>query len=225
MARTIPKNTKTPSSLPPKSGDEVLASTAERIMSVTLDLLSKRCLHSISIRDIAAEAKVNSALISYHFENKDKLYQSIISSQFQTYEQQVVSTFKTDGNVHDNIRNACHAISTFHRNNPCWLVLYFRELTSPSPAYATIIQPCIMKASELCVAMIKAGITSGAIRPDLNPRHVTLAMVGMVSYFFMTKQIMSDLKLEPVNNIDEYLDFACSTLLKAITPDQVERTS
>jgi len=189
-------------------------------MSVTLDLLASRCLHSISIRDIAAKAHVNSALISYHFKSKETLYQSIIASQFQAYRLQVVSTFRSDGDARDNIKKACHAITSFHRDNPCWLLLYFRELTSPSIAYESIIKPCIKHASEQCVAMIKAGITSGTIRADLNPRHATLAMVGMVSYFFMTRQVMQDLQLEPANNLEEYIDFVCSTLLNAVSKEK-----
>jgi AcrR family transcriptional regulator len=214
---SVTQKPKKTSSAPLKSGSDLSPSTAERIMSVTLDLLSSRCLHSISIRDIATKAHVNSALISYHFKSKETLYQSIIASQFQIYQQQVVSTFKTDGDTRDNIKNACQAITSFHHANPCWLVLYFRELTNPSHAYETIIKPCIKHASEQCVAMIRAGIVSGVIRPDLNPRHITLAMVGMLNYFFMTRQIMQDLQIEPANNLEDYINFVCSTLLNAVT--------
>lgn len=65
--------------------------------------------------------------------------------------------------------------------------------------------------------MIRAGIVSGVIRPDLNPRHITLAMVGMLNYFFMTRQIMQDLQIEPANNLEDYINFVCSTLLNAVT--------
>lgn len=202
--------------IPRTNADLALQNTPERIISATLKLLSTKCLHSITIRDIACEAKVNSALISYHFENKENLYKSIVASQFQAYLDLVISSFKTDGNVCENIRNACHAITAFHLSNPCWLTLYFRELSNPSAVYESVIKPCIQTASEQCVAMLKTGITSGAIKSDINPRHATLAMVGMINYFFMTKQIMSDLKLEPIDSIDEYTNFTCQMLLGTI---------
>ncbi len=200
-----------------ESGNEdTTTSTADRIIEATLDLLKTRCLHSISIRDIAAAAHVNSALISYHFKNKENLYNTVLESQFQAYRETVVSAFTTEGDMRQTIRAACQAIATFHSSNPCWLILYFRELTNPSPAYQSIIQPCIKEASEKCVAMIKDGMQSGVIAPTTNPRHVTLSMVGMINYFFMTRQIMQDLALEPAHNVDEYIDFVCCTLLKPV---------
>jgi len=196
--------------------DEDTVSTAERIIAATLQLLSSRCLHAISIRDIASAAHVNSALISYHFKNKENLYNTVVASQFQAYQQQVVSAFSTEGDIRKTICTVCHLIASFHHSNPCMLILYFRELTNPSPAYKTIIQPCIKEASDKCVAMIKAGIQAGVIAPATNPRHVTLSLVGMVNYFFMTRQIMQDLALEPANNVNEYIDFVCQTILKSI---------
>jgi len=199
-----------------QTSDKDTASTAERIITATQVLLLSRCLHAISIRDIASAANVNSALISYHFKNKENLYNTVVASLFQAYQQQVVSAFSTEGDIRKTICTVCHLIASFHHANPCMLILYFRELTNPSPAYKSIIQPCIKEASDKCVAMIKAGIQTGVIAPATNPRHVTLSLVGMVNYFFMTRQIMQDLALEPANNVSEYIDFVCQTILKSI---------
>lgn len=192
--------------------------SAERIAAATLQLLSQRCLHSVSIRDIADAAQVNSALIAYHFENKENLYRSVLTSLFNLYEQQVLATLKTDGDFSANIRAACSTIAQFHQQYPSWLTLYFREITNPSPVYYEVIQPCIKRASDRFVAMIEAGMAAGTVAPETNPRFVTLALVGMVNYFFMTRQLMHDLQLEPANNSAEYLEFTCSTLLSALTP-------
>ena len=201
------------------ASEEEIASTAGRIIAATLKLLSTRCLHAITIRDIAAAAQVNSALISYHFKNKENLYNTVVASQFQAYQQQVISAFNTEGDIRETISTACHLIASFHRSNPCWLILYFRELSNPSPAYKTIIQPCIKEASDRCVAMLNAGIQAGVIAPAINPRHVTLSLVGMINYFFMTRQIMQDLALEPANNVNDYIDFVVETILNRIIAD------
>ncbi|WP_277058427.1 TetR/AcrR family transcriptional regulator [Trichlorobacter lovleyi] len=202
-----------------QASDKDTASTAERIITATQVLLSSRCLHAISIRDIASAANVNSALISYHFKNKENLYNTVVASLFQAYQQQVVSAFTTEGDIRETIGTVCHRIASFHSSNPCMLILYFRELTNPSPAYKTIIQPCIKEASDKCVAMINAGIRAGVVCPTTNPRHVTLSLVGMVNYFFMTRQIMQDLSLEPANNVSEYIDFVIKTILSKIIAD------
>ncbi|NJD37947.1 MAG: TetR/AcrR family transcriptional regulator [Geobacter sp.] len=191
------------------------ACTADRIIAATLNLLQTRCLHSISIRDIAAKADVNSALISYHFKSKENLYTTVVASLFKAYQEQVVSSFTTEGDLRETIRAACQALATFHQSNPCWLTLYFRELGNPSSVYRSIILPSIKDASDRCVAMINAGIKAGVIEPAANPRHITLSLVGMINYFFMTRQIMQDLALEPANNVDDYINFVCQTLLRS----------
>ena len=194
---------------------EITSCTADRIIAATLNLLQTRCLHSISIRDIAAAADVNSALISYHFKSKENLYTTVVASLFKAYQEQVVSSFTTEGDLRETIRTACQVIASFHQSNPCWLTLYFRELSNPSPVYRSIILPCIKEASDRCVAMVNAAMQAGVIAPATNPRHITLSLVGMINYFFMTRQIMQDLALEPANNVDDYIDFVCQTLLRS----------
>ncbi len=195
---------------------EITSSTADRIVAATLNLLQTRCLHSISIRDIATAADVNSALISYHFKNKENLYTTVVASLFKAYQEQVVSSFTTEGDQRETIRTACQAIASFHQSNPCWLTLYFRELSNPSSVYHSVIQPCIRAASDKCVAMVNAAMQAGVITPATNPRHITLSLVGMINYFFMTRQIMQDLALEPANNVDDYIDFVCQTFLRSV---------
>jgi TetR/AcrR family transcriptional regulator len=199
------------------ASDEDTASTAERIVAATLKLLATRCFHSISIRDIASAAHVNSALISYHFKNKENLYSTVVSLQFTAYQQQVIPAFTTEGDIRETLRTICHVIASFHRSNPCWLILYLRELSNPSPIYQSIIQPCIKEASDKCVEMINAAIHAGVVASSTNPRHVALALVGMVNYFFITSPIMHDLELEPIHNINAYLDFVSETLIKAVS--------
>ena len=198
------------------ASDVETASTAERIIAATLHLLSIRCLHAISIRDIASAAEVNSALISYHFKNKENLYNTVVSSQFNAYQLQVIPAFSTEGNIREKISTICSVIASFHRSNPCWIILYLRELSNPSSIYESIIKPCIKEASDKCSAMINAGIKNGVISPTIDPRHVTLALVGMVNYFFMTRQITHGQEPEPTNNINEYIEFVSNVLVNTI---------
>lgn len=175
--------------------------TRTNILNATTKLLGTNCLHSISIRDIARESKANSALISYHFGSKEKLYEAVIKQQFQAYNDLVVATFRSDGDIRANLKNACTAISEFHQQNPHWLVFYFRELTNPSGCYATIILPAIANASKKATEMVQAGIDQSIFKPDTNPRYVVQSFIGLVNYCF------TDL---PPEKRPEYFTFAGS---------------
>lgn len=53
------------------------STTRGRILDAALDLFGERGLNGVTVRDIAARAKVNVAAISYHFGGKEALYRAV----------------------------------------------------------------------------------------------------------------------------------------------------
>lgn len=51
--------------------------TRDRILDAALDLFGERGLTGVTVRDIAARAKVNVAAISYHFGGKEELHRAV----------------------------------------------------------------------------------------------------------------------------------------------------
>jgi AcrR family transcriptional regulator len=51
--------------------------TRRRVLDAALDLFGERGLTGVTVRDIAARAKVNVAAISYHFGGKEELYRAV----------------------------------------------------------------------------------------------------------------------------------------------------
>jgi len=196
------------------SGERVI--TKDKILSAAAGLLAVSCLHSISIRDIAKAANVNSALISYYFGGKEQLYEAVIQQQFDRFHQQVACQYKSDGDILKNFSGACKALVDFNTSNPYMLILYFRELANPSPAYSKYILPCLSDASSRFVSMIQAGIDRGIFRHDTNPHYVVMSLVGMINYCFMTCNFKKTLGIVPAENITSYLSFAFEMLLHQI---------
>lgn len=190
--------------------------TRAKIIEATAVLLGKTCRHAVSIRDIAREAGANSALVSYYFGGKEQLYGAVVAEQFAAYEREVVPFFTAEGDVRKNLRAACCAVADFHKKRPFWLTLYLRELTNPSACYETVVKPCINTASQQATTMIQAGIDQGVLRAGLNPRFVVQSLIALVNYQFINQRILRDLQLEPVDQSDEYVDFAIEMVLSYI---------
>jgi AcrR family transcriptional regulator len=53
----------------------------EHIIEVAIDLFSEKGYEGTSIRDLAAQADVNIAMINYYFGSKEKLFESILQSK------------------------------------------------------------------------------------------------------------------------------------------------
>src|SRR3546814_19653123 len=68
----------------PKMGSEELA-------KIALGLMAERHFASVTIKDIASAAKVNGAMIYYHFKDKEHLFRSAranaIDAEFELYAQ------------------------------------------------------------------------------------------------------------------------------------------
>jgi AcrR family transcriptional regulator len=188
----------------------------DKIVSAAAGLLAVSCLHSISIRDIAKAARVNSALISYYFGGKDQLYEAVIQQQFERFHQEVACQYTSDGDILENFRRACKALVAFNTSNPYMLVLYFRELANPSSAYSKFILPCISDASSRFTSMIQAGIDQGIFKSDTNPQHVVMSLVGMINYCFMTCNFKTTLGIVPAENVASYVSFSSEMLLQQI---------
>lgn len=58
-------------------GQKVQAGTREKLMGAAEQLFAERGVEAVSIRDIAAAAGVNSALIAYHFGGKEELFVAV----------------------------------------------------------------------------------------------------------------------------------------------------
>ena len=64
-----------------KKGDE----TRERILDAAVQVLSKKGYSGAGVREIAREADVNLAMISYYFDNKAGLFKAIVNRFFDRY--------------------------------------------------------------------------------------------------------------------------------------------
>lgn len=57
--------------------------TRKLILQASLDLFSERGFDGAVLRDIAAEAGVNHAMVKYHFENKENLWREAVTFLFE----------------------------------------------------------------------------------------------------------------------------------------------
>lgn len=192
------------------------AGTRDRILCAASRLLATKCMHSFSIRDISAEAGVNSALISYHFGGKEQLYAEVLKNNFDAFRTHVISHFVVGADLKESLRNASKAFFRFNQDNPYWLRLYMRELTNHSASYPAIVVPCMEEAGQKLTDMIQAGVDSGVFGAAVSARHASFAMVGMINYFFLIQPILKTLQCKEGEQVDLYAEFVTDLLLHGI---------
>ncbi|GAB4498242.1 MAG: TetR family transcriptional regulator [Saprospiraceae bacterium] len=63
--------------------------TRRHMLEIAEQLFSKHGFEAVSVRQLAAEAGVNSAMVSYHFKSKDGLLRALIQERFPRTREQI----------------------------------------------------------------------------------------------------------------------------------------
>jgi len=164
-------------------------------MEAAVELFAAKGFEGTSIRDIAAQANVNIAMINYYFGSKEKLFESIIehrasSSRIQLEEignDRSLTDIEKIDRVIDFHVNKVFANRFFHRVIHQEIMLSQRESLQFS-----IIQKMMYPNSLIVKGIIEAGMANGAFRKVDTP--LTIAtMFGTVNQVLLSKRLCNNL--------------------------------
>lgn len=155
-----------------------------RILAAATPMFARQGLNGVSVRSLASAAGVNLSMISYHFGGKEGLYAEILKKQFEGFryiddiaQQDLPPLEKCEMYIRGTIRR--------YRENPYLLPYYVSELTNPTPCFRTIVRPAVQRVLKVLRGTIEQGITRNRLRKNLNPSDSTLALAGMVNFYFL----------------------------------------
>jgi TetR/AcrR family transcriptional regulator, regulator of cefoperazone and chloramphenicol sensitivity len=122
-----------------------LESSAERILEAAGPLFADLDYELVSVRDIAAEAKVHFSAINYHFGSKDRLYQKVLEQAATCKDvSEYVAAHEGDfSNPREQLREIIRRMlgSYINPRDDKWKMrLMAREMFKPSPHNATLRQ-------------------------------------------------------------------------------------
>jgi len=72
-----------------------------------------------------------------------------------------------------------------YRENPYLLRYYVTELTNPTPCFKTIVRPAVQRVLEVLRETFEKGISRSRLRKTLSPGDGTLALAGMINFYFL----------------------------------------
>ncbi|MEO8823207.1 MAG: TetR family transcriptional regulator [Ginsengibacter sp.] len=162
----------------------------ETIIESAIELFSVKGFEGTSVREIAAEAGVNVAMINYYFVSKEKLFESAVEYRASflkgLFEELITNTILSPIEKMDIVID-----KTIERkfSNSLFNHLLHRELTlEHRPQLREAISEIILKNMNSIKTIIKNGIQSGDFKPvDIELTLTTL--LGTINYL-LTSDIM-----------------------------------
>jgi len=161
----------------------------QRILKTAISLFVQKGFAAVGVREIAKEANVNIAMISYYFEGKVGILKAILEEFFERYSQMLRAAVTEEETTEEGIRKLISHMVDFVRENTELAIVAYNELPLDLPELAGL------KAKKIAQMI---GIMSGLIkRFGLDPEDTYhLGMIGpsLISMVFMNFRIKSILK-------------------------------
>ena len=161
------------------------ADCRSRLVEVGTRLFAERGLYGVSVRELSLAAGTSISMVSYCFGGKDGLYVAVLQEQFACFDQ--IDALQQEG------AEPLQVLETYlrwtiqrHRNNPYLLRFYTSELTNPTPFFSSVVAPAISKVIKVLAEVIEGGVQSGVFRGEIHAVNASLALAGMVNYFFLS---------------------------------------
>src|SRR5208283_311685 len=122
---------------------------------------------------IAAAAGVNKALLYYYFKSKEGLYEAVVGSQLQQFQQQAREVLSARGPAGPILLRYVSYHFDFIGTHPHYPPIFQRMMMEGDPALERMIREHSIPLKKLLVALLARGMKSGEFR-RLNREHTVV---------------------------------------------------
>jgi TetR/AcrR family transcriptional regulator len=144
-----------------------------------------------TIKDLASEAQVNSALLYYYFADKQTLYRETLRHVAQRLSDSAGRRLDEDLPPDEAIRRFVQQQAEFLIANPHVPRLMLREMLEHTGRHAeeAIVSLIGGVFTTLC-DIIRRGQVQGIFRADADPRYAAISTVSLVAYFVIARPVV-----------------------------------
>lgn len=188
------------------------------ILEAAEKLFASRGFHATSVRDIAHEADVNIAMISYYFGSKEKLIEAIFLKRIITWKLTLTETLNNASRSHvDRFDSLVETYVTRVMKNPCFNLMMIRAQIQEDIGVNDLIQENKKEVYEVIKSFINEGQEQGVFNKDVDITMMVGTLIGTTNHIMSTRhhfQRMSNLEHLSDNELQEYLISHTSNHLK-----------
>jgi AcrR family transcriptional regulator len=161
--------------------------TRERLYAAAAAEFAARGFAGASVDRIARAARVNKAMIYYHFRSKAALYRDILRDMFAAVDRRVQETLASPIPPADKIRAFVEAIALEAEARPHFPPIWFREIAEEGAHLDAATTAHIANVVKALGGIIREGVAARVFAP-VNPLIVHAGIVGpLLLYFASTR--------------------------------------
>jgi len=182
-----------------------------QIIETAEKLFADKGYKGTSVRDIAEEAGINVAMISYYFGSKEQLMEAIFEVRIGTVQMRIEDLLKDDSlaplqKIYVLVEEHVERIA---QKECFYKIMITEQLINKNPAVIHAVNQLKMRNSELVGQLIEDGQKKGAFKKNVDLILMLNTLVGTVWQTMMYKDYYREF-----NNLQSLPDDEFNTLLK-----------
>ena len=182
-----------------------------QILKTAEHLFASKGFDGTSVRDIADEAGVNIAMISYYFRSKEKLMETLFEQRMGNVEMRVESLLK------DNSLSPLDKVSMLiddhiervMQRQKFYKILYCEQVLNKNPLIINVMNDFKKRHVAIISELIKDGQKKGLFKKKIDVVFMLNTMVGTVAQMIMSFDYYRD-----INNLQDMPDEEFEGLIK-----------
>jgi TetR/AcrR family transcriptional regulator len=159
-----------------------------RLLSAGAAEFAARGFAGGSVDRIARTARVNKAMIYYHFKSKAGLYREILRDMFAAVAARVAETGQSDADPADKIRDFVEAIATEAEARPHFPPIWFREIADGGRHLDAETTSHISAIVKTLGGIVAEGVAAKRFVP-INPLHLHAGIIGPLLLYFASGEV------------------------------------
>ena len=198
-------------------------STEEKIINAALREFAQHGYEGARIDRIAKRARINKAMIYYHFKSKEKLYEGILTNIFEYIHSSVKQRLPEGKGTMDSLYSFIDRyITIIDFIDQDIIRLMHREISAGGTYFRKIALPKLIVPVKNRVETIIQHCKAENLIKDINPNYTIFQLVGSVLFLKMLTIALKGTELEEIVFHENYLEDFKNNLL-TILRSGVER--
>ncbi|MDP6418524.1 MAG: TetR/AcrR family transcriptional regulator [Candidatus Krumholzibacteria bacterium] len=151
--------------------------TRKRLLDAGKQLFAEKGLEGARIDHLAEKARVNRALISYHFRGKEGLYRAVLEDSFRTVAEEMAKNLSSRPSPEERLRGWGSSLAEILAGKPEFSSLFLRELLAGGQHLGEEALGSTKQSLSLLEESLR-GSSPGKEMPKTDPFQLHLLLLG-----------------------------------------------
>ena len=168
-------------------------STEQKIKKAAVREFALYGFEGARVDRIAQKAKINKAMIYYHYRGKENLYETVLSDVLSTILLRVTEKMSDDKSPNEQLELIINEYIDFIQTvDQDFIKMMLRELSSGGKYFKKLMLPgVILPMMKIVQEIISSGMKRGIFK-EINPQYTFLLAIGSIMFFNALRITLQD---------------------------------